>query len=91
MMTIWDYINSSQNDSIMEDVSSKVKTKKFNQSDLYLHIKTVTSDSFDKKIVILLKEPWVLIHLSENTTFWAMITKADRRSFKKIIYKLGYP
>ena len=53
----------------MEDVSSKVKTKKFNQSDLYLHIKTVTSDSFDKKIVILLKEPWVLIHLSENTTF----------------------
>ena len=33
----------------MEDGSSKVKTKKSNQSDLYLHIKTVTSDSFDKK------------------------------------------
>ncbi len=51
----------------MEDVSSKVKTKKSNQSDLYLHIKTVTSDSFDKKIVTLLKAPWVLIHLREKT------------------------
>ena len=46
-------------------------------------ILSITSDNFDENIVTLLKEPWVLIHLRENTTFLSDDNKGRQTQFQK--------